>query len=146
MDEYEDMRSMMDYVDSTEQSNDIDTELLIFVDNSIFLESQGHHWHLQCHYFSKHIELDEFYKEFPELVDTFIEGLMNTRGPLPIGMDAQYTFIPLEDAICTLEEYVEQARHIHRLLDELEDFGSVNSLEDIISFVEATLYKLKHLQ
>ncbi|EAZ2022978.1 hypothetical protein BZF66_06665 [Salmonella enterica] len=146
MDEYEDMRSMMDYVDSTEQSDDIDAELLTFVDNSIFMESQAHHWHLQCNYYSKHMELDEFYEDLPELVDTFVEGLMNTRGPLPIGMDAQYTFVPLENAISTLEVYVEQARQIHRLLDEREDFGSVNSLEDIISFVEATLYKLKHLQ
>jgi|AGFT01.1.fsa_nt_gi hypothetical protein len=146
MDEYEDMRSMMDYVDSTEQTDDSDIALLTFVDNSLFLPALGHHWHLQCSMYSKHMELDEFYKELPEIVDSFVEGLMNSRGPLPIGMDTDYCFLPLEQAIPTLESYVEQAKYIHQLLEAREDFGSVNSLEDIISFVERTLYKLKHLQ
>lgn len=146
MDDYEDMRSIMDYVDSTEQTDDSEIALLTFVDNSIFLEAQGHHWHLQCKYYSKHMELDEFYKEFPEFVDSFVEGLMNNRGTLPIGMDSQYVFQPLEEAVGTLEQYVSQAKYIHELLESQEDYGSVNSLEDIISFVERTLYKLKHLQ
>lgn len=146
MDEYEDMRSMMDYVGSTEQTDDSDIALLTFVDNSLFLPAMAHHWHLQCKYYSKHMELDEFYKELPEFVDSFVEGLMSSRGPLPLGMDTDYCFLPLEQAVPTLESYVEQAKYIREMLDANGEFGSVNTIEDIISFVNATLYKLKYLQ
>lgn len=135
------LRDIMDYVVDTEKENHDDV-LLVFVENSIFLEALAHHWHLQCHWYSKHMELDEFYKELPEYVDTFIEGLMATRGALPIGTGHAYTFQTLDQCIPVLQDYVQQAKHIHELLDSQDDYGSVNSLEDIISFVERILYKL----
>jgi len=35
---------------------------------------------------------------------------------------------------------------IHEILESQDEFGSVNTLEDIMSFVESILYKLKVLQ
>lgn len=139
------LRNIMDYVADTEESNHDDV-LLVFVENSIFMESLAHHWHLQCHWYSKHMELDDFYKELPEYIDSFIEGLMSQRGALPVGTGHAYTFQSLESCVPVLEDYVKQAKHIHQMLENQEDYGSVNNLEDIISFVEQTLYKLKVLQ
>lgn len=141
----QDMRGMMDYMDSTENDTS-DSSLLEFVEDCIFLESLSHHWHLQCRLYSKHMELDELYKEIGEYVDSFIEGLMSTRGALQVGPPKAYTFLPLEDCVPVLESYVQTAKHIHNLLDAEDDYGSVNSIEDIISFLERTLYKLKVLQ
>lgn len=140
-----DMRGMMDYMADTEIDNG-ESSLLEFVEDCIFLESLSHHWHLQCHLYSKHMELDELYKEIGEYVDTFVEGLMSTRGALTLGAGKAYTFLPLDECIPVLEQYVSAAKDIHRMLDEQEDFGAVNSLEDIISFLERSLYKLKVLQ
>ncbi len=139
-----DIRSMIDYVETTEDSTHEDV-LIKFVENSLFLESQAHHWHLQCMYYSKHMELDEFYKELPEYVDSFIEGMMAERGPI-FCTGSSYVFQPLEEAIPLLEEYVQHCNKIHEILDSLEEYGSVNKLEDIISFVDSILYKLKVLQ
>lgn len=144
-DETSEMRDIMDYMAGAEIESSGE-ELLEFVEDCIFLESLSHHWHLQCHLYSKHMELDELYKEIGEYVDSFIEGLMSTRGALQIGSGKQYTFLPLEQCIPVLEQYVQAAKHIHQLLDSEDDYGSVNSLEDIISFLERTLYKLKVLQ
>lgn len=138
-----DLRSIIDYVDdSNDTSNDI---LIKFVENSIFLESQAHHWHLQCMFYSKHMELDEFYKDLPEYVDSFIEGMMAERGPI-FSTGSSYVFQPLEEAIPILEEYIQHCNKIHEILESLEEYGSVNTLEDIISFVDSILYKLKVLQ
>lgn len=138
-----DIRSMMDYVDSTSDTHE---DILIkFVENSIFLESQAHHWHLQCMYYSKHMELDEFYKDLPGYVDDFIEGLMAERGPI-FSTESSYVFQPLEEAIPIMEEYIQHCNKIHEILEELQEYGSVNKLEDIISFVDSILYKLKVLQ
>lgn len=139
-----DIRSMMDYVETTEDDSGTDT-LLKFVENSIFLESMAHHWHLQCKNYAKHMELDEFYKELPEYVDAFIEGLMEERGPI-MCTGSTYVFQPVQEAVPILEEYVQHCKEVHGMLDEMEEYGSVNTLEDIISFVNSILYKLKVLQ
>lgn len=141
----QDMRGMMDYMADTEIDSS-EGELLEFVEDCIFLESLSHHWHLQCKIYSKHMELDELYKEIGEYVDSFVEGLMSTRGALTLGEGKAYTFLPLEQCIPVLEQYVQEAKHIHQILDAGNDYGSVNSIEDIISFLERTLYKLKVLQ
>ena len=139
-----DMRNILDYMDDTVQENG-SSELLEFVEDCIFLESLSHHWHLQCKIYSKHMELDELYKEIGEYVDSFIEGLMSTRGVLPMVSEKQYFFVGLDQCIPVLEQYVQQAKVIHEMLAAEDDFGSVNSIEDIISFLERTLYNLKCL-
>lgn len=146
MDDVNDLRHIMDFVGSTEDDDSYDEILLIFIENSLFLAAQSHSWHLQAKMYSKHMELDELYKELPEYVDSFVEGLMNSRGALPVGTGHQYTFGSIEGCIPVLEEYVQQAKAIHEMLDAQEDYGSVNSIEDIISFIERSLYKLKVLQ
>lgn len=140
----QDLRSMIDYMEHTGETDSSDV-MLAFVENSLFLTAQAHHWHLQCNVYATHMELDDFYKELPEFVDAFIEGLMAERGPIyPTGNS--YVFQPLDAAIAILEEYLVHAQHIREYLDQSEQFGSVNTIEDIISFVDSVLYKLKFLR
>ncbi|EON7973739.1 DUF5856 family protein [Escherichia coli] len=146
MEDINDLRHVMDFIGCTEEDNSYDEVLLTFIENSLFLSSAAHNWHLQCHFYTKHLQLDELYKELPEYVDAFVEGIMNNRGALQVGTGNSYRFTPIEDCVPILEEYVEQCRAIHDMLEESGDYGSVNTLEDIMSFVEGTLYKLKVLQ
>lgn len=139
-----DLRSMMDYVQD-ESTNNSDEMLLKFVENSLFLESQSHHWHLQCGNYAKHMELDELYKQLPEFVDSFIEGMMSTRGPIST-TGASYVFQPLTSIIEVLQNYKLQCTTVHGILESEDDFGSVNAIEDIISFIDSILYKLKTLK
>lgn len=144
-----DLRSMMDYVDKTEigtNEDELDESevLLKFVENCIFLESQSHHWHLQCDNYAKHMELNELYEELPEHVDSFIEGLMESRGPIQV-TGTTYVFQELEFAIEVLSEFIEHCTKVHEILESIEEYGSVNNLEDIMSFVDSILYKLKVL-
>lgn len=140
----EDIRSMIDYVESTEESPNSDY-LLKFVENSLFLSAQAHHWHLQCNFYSTHMEFDDFYKEMPEFVDAFVEGLMAERGPIS-ALSSSFTFLGLEKAVSTLEDYRAQCDFIHGILDEEGEYGSTNTLEDIMSHVDSVLYKLRNLR
>ncbi|EON8120098.1 DUF5856 family protein [Escherichia coli] len=146
MEDINDLRHVMDFIGSTEEDNSYDEVLLTFIENSLFLSSAAHNWHLQCHFYTKHLQLDELYKELPEYVDAFVEGIMNNRGALQVGTGNSYRFTHIEESVPILEEYVEQCRAIHDMLEESGDYGSVNTLEDIMSFVEGVLYKLKVLQ
>lgn len=146
MDDINDLRHIMDFVGRTEDDDSYDELLLIFIENSLFLTAQSHSWHFQARHYSKHMELDELYSELPEYVDAFVEGLMSSRGALVVGTQNTYSFGSIENCIPVLEQYVEQAKIIHGVLEAQEDFGSVNTIEDIISFVDKTLYKLKVLQ
>lgn len=140
----QDLRSMIDYVESTE-TNPQDDVLLKFVENSLFLTAQALHWHLQCQFYSTHMEFDDFYKELPEFVDAFVEGLMATRGPIhPLG--SNFTFVSLDEAVSTLEQYRQHCDFVHKVLEEEEAYGSTNTLEDIMSHVDSVLYKLKNLR
>lgn len=144
-DETSEMRDIMDYMAVAEIESSGE-ELLEFVEDCIFLESLSHHWHLQTVIYAKHMELDELYKEIGEYVDSFVEGLMSTRGPLQLGSGKAYTFLPLDQCVPVLEQYVSVAKHIREGLDAEEDYGSVNTIEDLISFLDRILYKLKVLQ
>lgn len=146
MENVNDLRHVMDFIGSTEEDTAYDEVLLTFIENSIMLPAIAHSWHLQSKFYTKHLQLDELYKELPEYVDSFIEGIMNTRGALQVGTANSYKFVPIEQCVPILEEYVEQCKYIHAMLEEAEDYGSTNTLEDIMSFVEGSLYKLKVLQ
>lgn len=146
MENINDLRHVMDFIGCTEEDSAYDEVLLTFIENSIILPAIAHSWHLQSKHYTKHLQLDELYKELPEYVDAFIEGIMNTRGALQIGTGHSYKFTPIEQCIPILEEYCEQCKYVHAMLEEAEDYGSTNTLEDIMSFIEGTLYKLKYLE
>lgn len=140
------LRNLMDFIVQSEEDESYDQLLLTFIENSLFLESAAHNWHLQSKHYTKHLQLDELYKELPEFIDAFIEGIMESRGPLVIGTGNNYQFTEISTCITTLEEYLNQCEAIHQMLESNEDYGSTNTLEDIMSFIDGVLYKLKHLQ
>lgn len=139
-----DMRGLINAVEN--ETGDLDAGMLQkFVENSLFLTSQSHHWHLQAPTHTLHIELDELYKELPEFVDYFIENLMASRGPIIPSGDNQYDFQSINSVIPILEQYLKQCKIIHGLLEKHQEFSSVNALEDIMSFVNSIVMKLKFL-
>lgn len=140
------LRNLMDFITQSEEDESYDQLLLTFIENSLILSSISHSWHLQSRHYTKHLQLDELYKELPEFVDAFVEGVMESRGPLIIGTGNKYQFTEISTCIPTLEEYLEQCKAIHEMLDANEDYGSINTLEDIMSFIDGVLYKLKYLE
>lgn len=140
------MRSMMDFI-----SNQVETEeddhgdiLLKFVENCIFLESQSHHWHLQSDNYDLHMILEELYEDLPELVDSLVEGLMSNRGNI-FSTGSSFQFQTVDSAVSVLEGFSKQCEYIHDILDQMEEYGSVSDVDDLLALVRRILYKLKVL-
>lgn len=98
--------------------------------------------HLKTDKYSRHMALDEFYKDMPELVDTLIENYMGINGKVE-----DYKNV-LPDDMGTIE-YLEALKDIVRkgreeLLDGKSELES--DCDAILSQIDSTLYKLKELK
>lgn len=96
--------------------------------------------HLQTNKYSAHVALDDFYKEMPEKVDALIEAyqadndvVKDYKNVLDSGMDAL--------------EYLEALKKLTKEGRELLGSSELESLtDDILSLIDSTIYKLKHLK
>lgn len=100
--------------------------------------------HLKTSKYSKHMALDEFYKEMPELVDTLIEDYMGHVGHKIEG----YKNILDASKLNTLQ-YLEELHKIcqqgYSLLPE--DAPELKSdLDAIKSKIDGTMYKVRELK
>lgn len=100
--------------------------------------------HLKTNKYSAHMALDEFYKEMPEKVDTLIEDYMGIYGKLDEYKNVMTT--DKMDAVDYLKElrvFVSDSRK--KLIDE-NDTELWSDIDDIMSLIDSTLYKLKELK
>jgi hypothetical protein len=98
--------------------------------------------HLQTNKYSAHMALDEFYKEMPEKVDALIEAWQADNDIV----DDYENIIDGEsiDAIGYLEELKQIVKDGRK--EFFKDNSELESLtDDILSQIDSTLYKLKHL-
>ena len=101
--------------------------------------------HLKTDKYSKHIALNEFYDEIVELVDTLIEDYMGIYGKVK-----DYENILTTEKIGAVE-YLESLREMCKsaqddLFDDEDDSELVSDIDNILSLIDSTLYKLKELK
>jgi DNA-binding ferritin-like protein len=98
--------------------------------------------HLRSAKYSKHMALDEFYKEMPEKVDDLIEAWMGAYGKKVSG----FTNVLSSSNMNTLKYLVELKRVCKEGRSLMNDNDELNSLlDDIINLINSTLYKVKEL-
>lgn len=98
--------------------------------------------HLKTSSHRVHVILDDFYDEMPELVDQLIEDYMGINGKV----ESYKNNLPEEalDAIEYLEllrDFIEEGKD-----DFLEDDELESDVDNIMSLIDTTLYKLKELK
>lgn len=101
--------------------------------------------HLKTDKYSKHIALNEFYEDIVELVDTLIEDYMGIYGKV-----SDYKNIMTTEKIGAVE-YLESLREMCKeaaddLFDEDDDSELLSDIDNILSLIDSTLYKLKELK
>ena len=98
--------------------------------------------HLRTAKYSKHMALDEFYKEMPELVDNLIEAWMGVNGRKV----KDFTNVIQSKNFNTLK-YLKELRSVVKSGYPLMN-GEKNleaALDDIMELIDSTLYKVKEL-
>lgn len=98
--------------------------------------------HLRSAKYSKHMALDEFYKEMPDKVDDLIEAWMGAHGK-KVG---NFTNILTSSNLNTLKYLTELKRVCKEGRTLMGGNDELNSLlDDIINLINSTLYKVKEL-
>lgn len=124
-----------------EKSNDDETSVGEFC--GTLMQSVVEMWkaHLMTDRYSEHMALDEYYKEMPEKVDSFIECFLSIDGKID---NYKNTLIFDDDAI----EYLTELKNL--VVDGRDKYASTTELEsaidDVLSLIDSTLYKLKELK
>jgi hypothetical protein len=101
--------------------------------------------HLKTDKYSKHIALNDFYEDIVELVDTLIEDYMGIYGKV-----SDYKNIMTTEKIGAVE-YLESLREMCKeaaddLFDDDNDSELLSDVDNILSLIDSTLYKLKELK
>lgn len=98
--------------------------------------------HLKTYKYSKHMALDEFYKELPEKVDALIEAWMGAKGK----KINSFTNIITSKNMGTLV-YLKELRKVVKQGYELMggDAELEALMDDIVELIDSTLYKVKEL-
>ena len=96
--------------------------------------------HLKTSKYSEHIALDEYYNDIVDKVDSLIENWMGIHGKVE-----EYVNLLTSDEYESVE-YFEELRKIVEEGRELMDSTELESnVDDILSLIDRTLYKLKEL-
>lgn len=98
--------------------------------------------HLQTNKYSEHMALNDFYEDMPEKIDALIEAWQADN-------DIVEDYKNILDEEMSALEYVE-ALKLHVIEGRKEYFSGKTELEsltdDILSLIDSTIYKLKHLK
>ena len=96
--------------------------------------------HLQTNKYSKHMALDEFYKEMPEKIDALIEAWQADHDPVE---DYKNILDEGMNALKFLEELKKLTKEGRELMEGESELESL--VDDILSQIDSTIYKLKRL-
>lgn len=98
--------------------------------------------HLRTAKYAKHIALNEFYEEMPELVDALIEAWMGANGKKIKGYENILQSSNM-NTLTYLKELKKVVSQGYELMNENEELKS--HLDDIMELINSTLYKVKEL-
>ena len=131
------------YINEKSNDNESDDEISIEEFCGTLMQSVVEMWkaHLMTDRYSDHMALDEYYKEMPEKIDSFIESFLSINGKIN---DYKNTLTFDSNAI----EYITELKSL--VVDGRDKYASTTELEsaidDILSLIDSTLYKLKELK
>lgn len=102
----------------------------------------AHMAHLQTRSFAEHMALDGLYSELPGLVDTLIESYQGKYG-LVMDYPAPKALPPLGNPVAMvtqLNKYIDENR------EKVSDDSEIqNAIDEIVTLINTTTYKLKYL-
>lgn len=117
-----------------------------FVFDLMFFAVQVHAWHLQTGSYAAHIALNDLYDALPGLADGIAEAIIGTNRKLTTPTKP-YTFI-LDNAadINGIVEAIDSFKARATQLTANDEVGIANTLGDIVTLLDSTVYKLKNLK
>lgn len=118
-----------------------------FVFDIMFFAVQVHAWHLQTGSYAAHMALNDLYDGLPGLADDIAESLIAVNRKLVLPTKP-YTFIQdntasIDGIVGAINSFKARATQCSCLTND--EAGINNTLADVISLLDKTVYKLKNL-
>lgn len=116
-----------------------------FLGTLLYAPVEAHILHLKTHGYSKHMALDEFYKEAPEAADDIAEQTFGLIDPIQ-SYDNVLSYKNYEDPVSYLEalrQFIIEARKV--IYDPDKHSNIYSAIDDYLALIDSTTYKLSQL-
>ena len=135
--------SFKKYIREMDESKFVSLSECVF-DLLIFTE-QVHVWHLQTGSYAQHMALADLYDGIPDIVDTIAEAMtgLNHKLTVPTKSFTLKNFNGISEVVSEINGYKDRATMMFKATGDVA--GINNSLADLISLFDKTVYKLTNL-
>ena len=128
----------------TEEKNKGEKKLVEIVSELFHSETQSHMFHLQTKSFAEHMALGTFYDEIVDLSDALIEDFQGQYGVLQ--KYESFIIKSYVDKNTTLAYFDNLRSNVQKLRTTVsEDSNLQNQIDNIITLINSTVYKIKNL-
>lgn len=103
--------------------------------------TEAHIFHLQTRSFAAHKALNEFYDEIVELTDSFAEAYQGRFGIITGYPETYESCADEMEMLTDLRDWIDKNRKAISERSELQ-----NLIDEIVSLIDGTMYKLKFLK
>ena len=129
------------YASGYKEENQMEYTVQSFVMCLLHAVTNTHILHLQSRSYSEHMALGDFYEGLDDLADSFIEQYQGKYGIIDGYTDEYELPTPALEYLVSLSDYVKQAR-----VELPQDTELQNTIDEIASLIDSTLYKLRFLK
>ena len=129
------------YASGYKEENQMEYTVQSFVMCLLHAVTNTHILHLQSRSYSEHMALGDFYEGLDDLADSFIEQYQGKYGIIEGYTDEYELPTPALEYLVSLSDYVKQAR-----VELPQDTELQNTIDEIASLIDSTLYKLRFLK
>lgn len=116
-----------------------------FLGTLLYAPVEAHILHIKTHGYSKHMALDEFYKDAPEKADAICEQTFGHIDPLQ-SYENVLSYKNYKDSVSyleTLRQFIIETRRV--IYDPDKHSNIYSAIDDYLSLIDSTTYKLAQL-
>lgn len=132
---------MSDYSQNSSEAEGSDNPQEALLCEMLEASAQAKVFHWQTSSFAEHEAMGEFYEDFNELMDKFIESYQGCYGRIMSGCDMEVKPYTLDAPVTFLESFKEYISGDARML-VISNTALTNILDEINGLVEQTIYRL----
>ena len=132
---------MNDYSQSSSESEGKDDPQEALLCEMLEASAQAKVFHWQTSSFAEHEAMGEFYEEFNDLMDKFIETYQGCYGRIMLGCDMEVKPYTIDAPVTFLESFKEFISGDARMF-VMSNSALTNILDEINGLVEQTIYRL----
>lgn len=115
--------------------------MIELISKLLFSKNQAHVYHWQASFYSKHIALDSYYNDITPLLDKLVETYQGTNDIIKVYTNNEKYGYGEESVIPYFEELLKYVQS-----NKMDDSDLQNIIDEIVSLIKQTLYKLKRLK